>query len=252
MKYQFPKKLRPYRRTTSVLSYIFPLLASAILAGSAQAKDLGSIWCIGDSITLGNADGDDTSTPRSELFTLLKEKNYEFSFMGHSNKNPEGLPTNHPRNRKYIIHSGEEGKKIGAFAGRYGLYKRMGNIKSSRPSIVLIMLGSEDIGSAYKIETADQRMKELVQFLSNIPRIGEPTFLIGAIPPNRRTEAERTNVILFNEKLPGIAQDLRAEGIKVHFVDHYKPLDSSYDTCMQDDNFHPNGAGNKIIAHTWL
>lgn len=217
-----------------------------------HSKDLGSIWMIGDSITQGNADGDPESTPRSELYKLFKEKDYEFNFMGHHNVNPEGLPDKHPQNRKYILHSGVSGIKIGAVKGRLGLLMRQGNIKMNRPSLILIMLGTNDIGGGDKIDTADQRLKELVQTLYAIPKVGKPTVLLATIPPNRRKEADRTNVILFNGKLPAVCQDLRAEGINIHLVDHFKALDDVYEKSMMEDNLHPNGEGNKIIAQTWL
>ncbi len=222
------------------------------LASLTSAKDLGAIWMIGDSITLGNSDNDEQSTPRSELYKLLQENEHEFTFMGHSNKNQEGLPTKRPMNQQYIFHSADADMRIMTLKGKYSLFERMGNIKKSRPSTVLIMLGSNDIGAGYKLESAGERIKELANTIYNIPRIGEPTLLIATIPPNRRTEAERTNVMLFNEKLPGVAQDLRAEGKKVHIIDHNTPLEAAYDTCMTEDNFHPNAKGNTIIAQTWL
>ena len=230
---------------TGLLTFLTFL--AALLSGAA--KDLGAIWYIGDSITQGNADRSAETTPRSELYRLLKEKGHDFVFMGHSKANPEGLPE---KGKDYLYHSGVSGIRIDGVTHNLDKFLKQGNIKANRPSLIFIMLGTNDIGAGHKIETAPERLKELVNKLYAIPRIGEPTVLISSIPPNRRQENERTNVMLFNEKLPGLATDFRAAGKAVHYVDIYTPLDQAYETTMTPDNLHPSAGGNTVIAQTWV
>ncbi len=60
--------------------------------GFAEA-DLGAIWCIGDSITQSNADGDSSGSPRKALYDLLIANDYDFTYTGHFTANVDGLPT---------------------------------------------------------------------------------------------------------------------------------------------------------------
>ncbi len=234
------------------------LLGAALVStsiASEASSDLGAIWCIGDSITQGNADRDGESTPRSALYDLLKSKGYDFTFTGHHTANPEGLPDS----EDYLYHSGISGIRIGhpeydarAFAPNLNNFYQRGTLKKNPPSLVLIMLGTNDIGAGFHNATAPDRLKALINDIYQLDGIGKPTVLVSSIPPNRRKEQERTNVMIFNGTISDIASDLRGEGKDVYFVDQFQALDQTYESSMTPDNLHPSGAGNKVIAETWV
>ena len=217
-------------------------------------KDLGAIWLIGDSITQGNADGDDASSPRKALYDQLKANGYSFSFTGHHAANVDGLPATGetPADNLYHYHSGVSGIKIAQMTG--GLVKawNLGRLETVKPDNICIMLGTNDIGRG-EIDGAPERLKALLDQIYALPGIGDPRVFLASIPPNRRKEAERTDVIIFNEAVQQLAAKYKSEeGKDIIFVNHFQALDDAYGESMRPDNLHPNAAGNAIMGEQWF
>lgn len=220
-------------------------------------KDLGAIWGIGDSITQSNSDGDPDSSPRKELHDLLTKEGYNFSYTGHHTRNPEGLPdTEEGANHNlYHYHSGVSGVLIGETEGDSGQIRKWwqsGRLRKVKPDIILIMLGTNDIGRGYKVEDAPERLRSLLDNIYAQPSIGNPKVYLATIPPNRRQEHERVNVMIFNESISRIVSNYNAKGRSLFTVDHHKALDADFILNMTADKFHPNSEGNQTIAETWL
>jgi pimeloyl-ACP methyl ester carboxylesterase len=253
------------------------VLTSALLLSQAQVgvaseavelppgKDLGAIWFIGDSITQSNADGDPNGSPRKSLYDLLKANGYSFSYTGNHTRNPEGLPMsgNSPADNLYHYHTGFSGylitkgsspkrKRIGGIGSGLSNYWTSGRLASVKPELILIMLGTNDIGHGYEIGGAPARLATLLDDICALPGVGNPTIFLASIPPNRRSDAERANVVIFNESIPGIVESYRAKGKKIFFVDQFTPLDNEYKKNMRGDNLHPNATGNDTMAQAWF
>lgn len=245
--------------------FVSAVLSSAVSV-CAGGKDLGAIWFIGDSITESNADGDPDGSPRKSLYELLKAGGYSFTYTGHYTRSPDGLPATGqtPADNLYHYHSGISGylitdgfsqarkrpvRGIGSGLSRYWESGRLAVVK---PDIILIMLGTNDIGHGCDLENAPARLRALLDQIYALPDIGKPKVFLASIPPIGPAGAARSNVIIFNESIPKIAADYRAAGRPVYFVDQFTPIDQAYAANMCSDNLHPNRIGNETMAQQWF
>ena len=249
------------------LTRLLPLLLLAPLHGAlayaapAVAKDLGAIWFIGDSITQSNADGDPQGSPRKSLHDLLTASGYTFTYTGHHTANVDGLPESgdKPESDLYRFHSGISGSVIGdGVGGRAGMTKSLpqfwakGRLASVKPSIVLVMLGTNDVNSDVDPDHAPARLKKFVEALYALPGARRPAVFISTIAPNRTQETMPAKTAAYNAALPKVVAALRASGKDVTLVDAFTPLNAGYEKLMRDDNLHPNGDGNAAIARVWF
>jgi pimeloyl-ACP methyl ester carboxylesterase len=227
--------------------------------GDTEPKDLGAIWFVGDSITQSNADEDPNGSPRKALYDLLIAQGYTFNYTGHWKGNVDGLPTTGTSvsENLYHYHSGCSGAVIQEpLENRVGITQSLphfwdtGRLTEVKPKVILIMLGSNDIHLGLNCEAAPDRMRGLLDTLYELPDLGNPTVLLGSIPPSKGWKGD--NVIAFNATLPGIVAEYQARGRDIRFVDHFKALNNKYSSNMRSDNLHPNAAGNQVIAREWF
>lgn len=230
------------------------ILSAAIFVGHVNAaiipgsKNLGPIWIIGDSITQGNASGDPTGrTYRSDLYDLLSADGYSFSFTGHSNAKSAGLPIG------YQYHSGVSGAMIqNNYAGRVGIEQNIstwwnqGQLAASKPNVILLMIGTNDVNLNYNAATAPNRLSSLIQSLYDLAG-SDVSLFVASIPPQGTSSA----VTAFNAAIPSIVDSYKTAGKDIHYVDMYTPLNATYSTLMNGDDLHPNAAGNEVVAETW-
>jgi lysophospholipase L1-like esterase len=228
--------------------------------GDGEPKDLGAIWFVGDSITQSNADEDPNGSPRKALYDLLIAQDYSFSYTGHWKGSVDGLPTtgNTLAENLYHYHSGCSGAVIQEpLDNRVGIaqslpeFWKTGRLAEVKPDVILIMLGSNDIHRDLNCEAAPTRMRNLLDAIYTLPDLGNPTVLLGSIPPTTKARAGK-DVVSFNATLPGIVAEYRAQGRDIRFVDHFTALNNNYTSNMRTDNLHPNAAGNQAIAREWF
>ena len=112
------------------------------------------------------------------------------------------------------------------------------------------MLGTNDIGRG-EIDGTPDRLKTMIDQIYALKGIGKPRIFVASIPPNRRKEAQRTDVIIFNEAIGQLVTEYKAAGKSIFFVDQFKALDADYEANMRPDNLHPNGAGNAVMGKQW-
>ncbi|MGJ8677508.1 MAG: GDSL-type esterase/lipase family protein [Akkermansiaceae bacterium] len=223
------------------------------------AKDLGAIWFIGDSITQSNADNDPSGSLRKSLCDLLLKNDYKFSYTGHHTKNSEGLPETgtRPTDNLYHYHSGVSGILIGSEKSR-GLFSMLpeswesGRLAVVKPRIILIMAGTNDVGRGFKLDQASDRLRALLDRIYELPNLGQVQVFLASIPPNRRNDDDRANVVVFNESVPLIVNEYKAKGKKIYYVDQFAALEEDYDENMCSDDLHPNGVGNHAMAKQWF
>tara|TARA_B110000285_G_scaffold161738_1_gene180657 strand:+ start:299 stop:6547 length:6249 start_codon:yes stop_codon:yes gene_type:complete len=219
-------------------------------------KSLGAIWFIGDSITQSNADDDVNGSPRKSLYDLLDADGASFTYTGDFAANVDGLPTTGGtvETNLYHYHSGHSGIRIGEVGGDTGFATNMtsywgtGRLAVEKPSQILIMLGTNDVGTT----GASERLRQLVEDIYALPNVGTPTIFLASIPPNGRNASDTAYVAAFNADVPGIVTDFQAEGKDVQFVDQFTPLNDDYANTMRGDNLHPNATGNDTMAQTWF
>lgn len=232
------------------------------MSGRADTpKDLGAIWFVGDSITQGNADGDPQGSPRKSLHDLLTAAGYTFSFTGHHKANVDGLPASGdtPATNLHHFHSGISGSVIGeGFRGRTGMtaglpgFWKSGRLAVVKPSIVLIMLGTNDIDNRIDPDHAPAQLKAFVEALHVLPGAGHPAVFVSTIAPNHKQADLTASTAAYNAALPGIVKELRAAGKDVTLVDAFAVLDANHDKLIRGDLLHPNGDGNQAIARVWF
>ncbi len=253
--------MKRFSLTLLFRALVMTLGVSASWAGiESDSKDLGAIWFIGDSITQSNADGSDVSSPRLALYELLTENGYDFSFTGHFAANVDGLPESGAsvEDNLYHYHSGVSGYLIGELGGQRGIadnlsaYWGSGRLATVKPNVVLIMIGTNDVGRFHSLENAPSRLNTLVQMIYDLPGVGSPTLFLASIPPNGRSAEQMAHVVAFNEKVPDIVAEFAAKGRDIHFVDQFPPLNDDYSNVMRADNLHPNAVGNNVMAQTWF
>jgi PKD repeat protein len=253
-----------------VIISLLVLSSNAWAAIQYGAKDLGVMWFIGDSITQSNADGDNNGSPRKSLYDLLVAGGYDFSYTGHWQVNIDGLPSTVTSGggrggggaiteEFYYYHSGVSASVIGDnYGSRVGMTENLpsfwtqGRLATAKPDVILIMLGTNDVGNGIDLANAPSRLVTFVQRIHELPDVGSPTVFLASIPPSRRTTQGAVDVIAFNSFVPGIVADFQTQGKDVHFVDQFTPLDNNYATVMRPDNLHPNAAGNDTMAEQWF
>lgn len=225
--------------------------------GASAKKNLGAIWLIGDQVNQGDMDQSTENSPRSVMYEKLNNSGYKFTFTGHSNTNPEGLPNN----AEYTSHSAVSGAKIADISKNINTYWEQGRLAAVKPQIVCIMLGTNDI-NADLFDGAPERMKVLINKVYSLPGIGNPTIYIGAIPPNQTIERKKTNVNIYNEGLESVVSKFKLSGKKIFFVDHFNDLGGE-NTAMINRNMlpgknsefgpgiHLNKTGNIRVGSKW-
>lgn len=251
-----------------IVKIVYSLLILSLHWGSievqagvtAGSKELGAVWMIGDSITQGNADGDEKSSPRKALYDLLINGGYHFSFTGHHDRNLDGLPTKGGGvlTKLYQYHSGISGIRIGEIGGDRGFATRLekiwqtGRLAKVKPNVILIMLGTNDVTNPIG---ATGRLKKLVEAIYSLPDLGNPTVLLATIPPNGRVGERHLNdqrfVQTFNQAVPEIVTFYDNAGKDIHLVDQFTPLSENFKASMRADKLHPNGLGNQTMAKQW-
>lgn len=232
------------------------------VAPPSYNKNLGAIWFIGDSITQSNADGDGNGSPRKSLYDLLVADGASFSFTGHSTANVDGLPTSGATaaTNLYHYHSGISGSCIGLNTnGRTNMTANISSwwssdrLASTKPGIVLIMLGTNDIDLNDNVADAPNRIKTLVEtILAQVgPSDPAPAIFVAQIPPNTGSAAEAERVVNFNNALPAVIATLQGAGKDVTLVDQFSRINANTAGLM-GDSLHTNTAGNGVLASQWF
>lgn len=234
------------RATLSILA-IVAFVGQADAALVAGSKDLGSIWMIGDSITQGNGSGDPTGSYRSDLYDLLSTNGYDFGFTGHWDASSAGLPSG------YQYHSGVSGAVIQSdYSGRTGIEQNIGTwwnqgqLAMSKPNVILLMIGTNDIYLDYDTAAAPDRLSSLIQSLYTLAG-NDLTMFVASIAP----QGTSGDVVSFNAAIPAIVDEFKDKGKDIYFADVYAAINANYGMLMAGDNVHPNAAGNEAIAQTW-
>ncbi len=198
----------------------------------------------GDSITQGFGTTD-LGGYRSLLFGLAVAANQSLTFVGSGADGPgtvsgKPFPRNHEGHPSYTI------------AGTIGItqFVDRGLITTTKPHIVLLMIGTNDISQNIDLPSAPTRLGQLIDKIF----VGAPNALVvvAKITPSQK-EPANTNTGTYNLALPGVVQQRAAQGKHLVLVDMNAPFVAHQDwkTTLMHDSVHPNDAGYKILADTW-
>jgi len=210
-------------------------------------SDTLRIHPIGDSITRGKS-GDDY---RHYLKKRMRnEMQVEVDFVGSCPHAPDSgadwasYPAAADSLENDLEHDGWGGFKI---------HEIISNTKATPPfniqglltkypsDIILLMIGTNDVYSYYKIETAPARLDTLIKKIVNNTTAH---LIVSTIPPvfSKLTNAR---IETFNATMEGMVERYKAQGSKISFIDIYSTMDSS---DVSSDFVHPNSSGFKKIA----
>ena len=228
-------------------------LVALTLVPRACAADLGNLWPLGDSITYGQGSA---GGYRETLYTNLTARGYSINLVGTLTSNPTTLlsvtgQTHHDGHSGYSITNATD------ISGtpRSGIYEGVvswhGSI--STPSVILLLIGINDLNIDYKIGTAPERLDLLVTRLFGY--FPNARLLIASLPDAEQNNPYRhgaTNdlavaVSNYNAGIVSVVANHRAMGQKVAFVDIHAGL------TLADlgDGLHPSAAGYVKMGNIW-
>lgn len=238
---------------------ISAVVAFVILAAvPLYAVDFGKIMPLGDSITHGTSQEyvggkltvvDVPGGYRDPLYTRLTAAGNQLTFVGSAtDSNPSPMltaagQTANEGHGGYII----DGNIVGAT--RAGLDENLAawiGPGGKSPDIILLMIGTNDIGTDCDVTNAPARLNDLIRDIYTYQP--NASLYVASITPR---PAYKSKVLAYNAEIPGIVDACREElKVDIHFVDMYTPLlDTGRFLCP--DNLHPNATGYDKIAEVW-
>ena len=178
---------------------------------------------------------------RIELFHQALTNKKNITFVGTLSNGPstvdgQTFPTKH---------EGHGGWKISQIAGVID-----SAISSSKPHIVLLKIGTNDINGNDNIATAPDRLASLIdQITKDVPAA---LLVVSAIVPTT-TDGTNQRVQAYNTAILAKVQTAAAAGKHVVFVDNYQAFakNASYKTALMADNLHPNTAGYVVLGQSF-
>ena len=198
----------------------------------AHSKIIIKIMPLGDSITYGV--GSSTKGGyRLPLWNVLKARGFSIEFVGSVKTGPtdfdqqnEGLP-------------GWEINQIAA--------KVVNWLKTYRPNIILLHIGTNDFVKNYYPAQASTRLSHLLDLITTT--LPGATVIVAQIIPIPRNARLISEVTAYNAAIPGIVRADVARGKHVQYVDMYHAVPPN---GMLPDQIHPNDIGYFLMANVWL
>ncbi|HEY4652291.1 MAG TPA: GDSL-type esterase/lipase family protein [Pontibacter sp.] len=223
--------------------------------GIATIAQPARIMCLGNSITQSDAAN---YSYRYNLWKKLLDANLDVDFVGSHAVNKNGNP-NWPAYKGRNFDSDNEGH-WGWTADQilYGNTSEPANGKLNEwltgytPDILLLHLGTNDIFQGHPLDGTLDELREVVkQVRARNPNV--VILLAQLIPadPARVSSNTAENIRRFNEKIPGLVEELDQVLSPVVLVDQYTGFNAKegVDTW---DGVHPNAAGEEKMAQRWF
>jgi lysophospholipase L1-like esterase len=197
------------------------------------------IMPLGNSITQGDMNH---PTYRYQLWKMLKSDGYDVDYVGSLHTNYNGANPSQDFDQDHEGHWGWRADQI--LNGIPGQQKLSDLLQHSKPGIVLMHLGSNDIFQGESIDTIIDDLKKIIRVLQTSNK--DIVILIAQILPvaNKQINARITLLNQAIEKLPA-AMSLSSQLIVVNQFEDFDPYAHTY------DGVHPNEIGEKKMALTW-
>ncbi|THA66520.1 hypothetical protein E6P78_16130 [Streptomyces sp. A0958] len=200
-----------------------PSGAGAQPRAAAAATSL-RVMPLGDSITWGIGSSTGNSY-RGDLWNRLTSEGHAVDFVGTQRNGSMSDPDN----------EGHSGWRIDQIAGIADAV-----LAQSRPNVVTLEIGTNDLGQNYQVPTATDRLHALIdQITTDAP---DATVLVGTLIVST-SSTEEAHRPAFNQAIPGIVQAEQAAGKHVRTVDM-----SALTTADLSDGLHPNDRGYQKMS----
>jgi lysophospholipase L1-like esterase len=206
-------------------------------AGTACA-----VMPLGDSITEGCC----TMTIggyRIELFRQAVRNAKNLTFVGSAT--PNG-PTTVESRQFPRSHEGHGGYTIDQIAGLATT-----SLRTNRPHIVLLKIGTNDINGNIDVANAPRRLESLIdQITTEAP---SALLVVSSIIPTR-TSGTNQRVQAYNAAIPALINARATAGKHIVFVDSHAAFlqNPNYQTALMSDNLHPNDTGYALIGQIFF
>ncbi|MFC5826177.1 GDSL-type esterase/lipase family protein [Nonomuraea insulae] len=183
---------------------------------------------LGDSITYG-VQSSDGNGYRDELYDYLKVITPEVNFVG----SKQGGSMSDPDNE------GHSGRRIDEITQHAEC-----SVPRYRPNLILLHAGTNDMNQNYKLSSAPDRLKELINHALDHSK--RATVLVAKLIPTDKPGLQ-PRINAYNAALPGVVRDLQGEGKHVLLVDMKRVLVRD---GLQNDA-HPTDTGYAKMAGAW-
>ncbi|MEV3873858.1 SGNH/GDSL hydrolase family protein [Streptomyces sp. NPDC049906] len=235
-----PSRGAPRRRggRLLVLALVTGLLTTGALTGGAAAAGAPSaatpwrvprltVMPLGDSITqgVGSTTGDGY---RAALRDALDDHATDVDFVGSLRHGTHADAD----------HEGHSGYRIDQVAGGIGPW-----LAASRPNVITLHLGSNDINRDHQVDTAPARLAALLDRIT--AATPGTTVLLAPLVPNSKPGVQ-PRVDAFNRALPALVAERRQRGAKIRLVDF-----GAIGATDLVDGLHPNDSGYRKMAHAF-
>lgn len=199
-----------------------------------STKQLIKIMPLGDSITQSFGD---RKSYRYYLWHKLEDAGIDADFVGSQLLSSENqFPADFDFDQNHEGHTGFTTAQIKAQIASWA--------GDTRPDVVLIHLGTNDIRFGVSANTALNNLAGIIDILRSInPDV--KIVLSKVIPAG---DANPGAIESFNDGIPGLVAQKNTAQSPVIVVDQYTGFDLAVDT---DDNLHPNDAGDRLMADRW-
>ena len=183
---------------------------------------------LGDSITDGH------NVPggyRVRLWERFRADGHIVEFVGSGRNGPASLESQN--------HEGHTGWRIDEIDASISDW-----ITSARPDVVLLMIGTNDVVQRHALDTAPNRLEELVNHITGLAP--DAQVFVASITPLEDAK-EDADAEAYNAGVRRITESLLRRGHRVGFVDMHSAL------ALEDlaDGAHPNGTGYRKIGDVW-
>ncbi|MFH1102799.1 MAG: SGNH/GDSL hydrolase family protein [Pseudomonadota bacterium] len=207
-----------------------------LLPAFGLAKDRPiRIMPLGDSITQGYKGQD---SYRRNLWLKLITAGIEADFVGSLKKNYRGKPLHADFDMDHEGHWGWRADHVLAKINEWSA--------KNTPDIVLLHLGTNDIGTGEEIEETAKEISDIIGTLRK--QNSRVSVLLAQIIPVD-DEAANKRIKKFNHRLELLAKRIGTTESPVISVNHFDGFDPKSDT---DDGVHPNEMGMEKMAETWF
>jgi lysophospholipase L1-like esterase len=207
----------------------------AIKEGRQTAGDVSQrnaalkVMPLGDSITLG-FDNRGGGGYRLRLWQrLVQQEKLNIHFVGSEQSGPAELGDKH--------HEGHGGWRIDQLRAIID-----STLAVHTPNVVLLHIGSNDLGQHYQLNSAAARLRDLADRIC-ADRSGIDLIIAAVVP----IVGEEPVVKEYNDRVPGIVADLQESGCRAHYVD----MSQIVSVSELFDGVHPVSSAYAKMADAW-
>jgi lysophospholipase L1-like esterase len=199
-----------------------------------------AIMPLGDSITEGCCTAP-MGGYRIEMFHQALTNKKNITFVGTLSTGPNTVDNQTFPKR----HEGHGGYTISQIAGLAD-----NAISSSRPHIVLLKIGTNDINGNMDVANAPNRLASLIdQITKDAP---SALLVVSTIIPTTN-DGTNQRVQTYNAAIKGKVDSAAAAGKHVIYIDNYTPFaqTANWKTALMADGLHPNSAGYVVLGQSF-